>query len=308
MDSPQHERDAITGYMAREAPDESVIHLEKVATERIMGRDRDVWDVHTDKERWWVITEPTNLYSQLQFPSMDYALTFHVGVMLRVEERDRHQAPADERLNQFAEAWRKLEQAAEVMNTADEAEEFQSVGMHCRESLIAFMRTAGETVPLPAGIEPPKAADVKNWAEMLGNVITPGDSKKEHRAYLKALAHKTWDLVNQVTHYAEATGYHAHVAYQATEHTLMNWSIAIMVHGKDGPPRCAICRSYRLHVDYEAGEGFGVMEVLVCDKCGWRTDGTLIEEKEPEPPRAPPQGECTLVTVPLYPPLKRPQR
>jgi hypothetical protein len=27
-----------------------VIHLEKVTSERVMGRDRDVWDVHTDKE------------------------------------------------------------------------------------------------------------------------------------------------------------------------------------------------------------------------------------------------------------------
>src|SRR5258708_29607483 len=27
--------------------------------------------VHTDINRWWVITEPTNLYAQDQFPNMD---------------------------------------------------------------------------------------------------------------------------------------------------------------------------------------------------------------------------------------------
>lgn len=63
--------------------------------------------------------------------------------------------------------------------------------------------------PLLPGVETPKAADVKNWADVLSNVITPGDSNKEHRAYLKALAQKTWDLVSWLTHYADATGYHA---------------------------------------------------------------------------------------------------
>jgi len=77
-----------------------------------------------------------------------------------------------------------------------------------------------------------------------------------------------------------------------------------MVHGKGGPARCAICLSYRLHVDYES-EGLGVMEVLVCDKCGWRADGTYIENEEPEPLRAPPEGECITVDVPLYPPHRR---
>ena len=50
MESPEHERAAIERYMAWQAPDESMVHLEKVTSERVMGRDRDVWDVHTDKE------------------------------------------------------------------------------------------------------------------------------------------------------------------------------------------------------------------------------------------------------------------
>ena len=178
MDSPEHERATIEGYMASQARDEKVIHLEKVTSERVMGRDRDVWDVHTDQGRWWVITGPTNLYSQAQFPSMDVALSFHVGVTLRVEERDRHHAEVDDHVDRFAEAWRKLEQAAEALNTADEAEEFQAVGMHCRESLIAFMHTASEVVTLPPGVARAKAADVKGWADILGNAISPGAATK----------------------------------------------------------------------------------------------------------------------------------
>ncbi len=48
-----------------------------------MGRDHDVWDVHTDKDRWWVVTNPTNLYSQTLMPSLDYTLSFDVGLMAR---------------------------------------------------------------------------------------------------------------------------------------------------------------------------------------------------------------------------------
>jgi len=306
MDSPEHERVAIEAYMASEAPDANVVHLEKVTSERVIGQDHDVWDVHTDKERWWVITGPTNLYAQSQFPSMDVALSFHVGLMARVHERSRRHAPSDDHVARFAEAWRKWEQAGEALNTADEAEEFQAVGMHCRESLVAFMRTASEVVTLPPEVTRAKAADVKGWAEILGNVITPGDSNKDYRSYLKALAAKTWDLVSWLTHYAGATGHIADVAHQATEHALTSWSLAIMVHDADGPPRCPVCGSYRLRVEYEPGEGFGVMEVLVCDKCGWQGDGVLAEkEAKSEPTRATPEGECITVKTPLLPPFKR---
>jgi hypothetical protein len=45
------------------------------------------WDVHTTGDRYWVITNPTNLYSQQLFPSMDYTLSFHVGVTARMVAR-----------------------------------------------------------------------------------------------------------------------------------------------------------------------------------------------------------------------------
>lgn len=303
MESPEHERLAIEAYMAREAPDERVVHLEKVASEPVMGRERDVWDVHTDKGRWWVITGPTNLYAQDKFPSMDVALSFHVGLMARVEERSEHRAPWDEHLARYAEAWRKCGQAGDALRRAHEAEEFQAVGMQCRESMIAFMRAASEQVMLPPEVERPQAGNVKSWAEVLGNVVAPGDSNKEHRSYLKALARETWDLVNWVTHYTDASGYHAHLAHRATEHALTTWSIAIMVHDAGDRPRCPICGSYRLHAEWESEGGLGVLQVLVCDKCGWRADGTYSEPDDgPDLLRAPPEGDCITVDVPLYPP------
>ena len=300
MESPEHERLAIEGYMASQAPDEDLVHLEKLASERVTGQDHHVWDVHTDKGRWWVITGPTNLYSQSQFPSMDVALSFHVGLMARVRQQDTTEDEAP-----FEEAWRKWRQAGEVLNTANEAEDFKSVGMRCRESLIAFMRKAATFVPLPAEVPPPKAADVKGWAEVLGNVVAPGDSNKAHRSYLKASARETWDLVNWLTHCDNAIAADAQAGHRATEHALTNWTLATIYYGLGEQPSCPICRSYQLRVDFESGDGLGAMEVVVCEKCGWRGDGVFTEPEEPRPPRAPPEGECITVDVPLYPPPKR---
>jgi hypothetical protein len=33
-----------------------VRHAERIKAERIFGREYEVWDVHTNESRWWVIT------------------------------------------------------------------------------------------------------------------------------------------------------------------------------------------------------------------------------------------------------------
>lgn len=68
------ERQHIVDYLASESHDETVEHLEKVKSERVLGRRMDAWDVHTSKNRWWVITAPTNRYLQTQFPSLEVAI------------------------------------------------------------------------------------------------------------------------------------------------------------------------------------------------------------------------------------------
>jgi hypothetical protein len=78
------EREHILECMSDEALDE-VVHLaQKVYSEQLHTVTHDIWDVHTDRGRWWVITNPTKLYSQDQFPNMDLALTFHIGLCMRI--------------------------------------------------------------------------------------------------------------------------------------------------------------------------------------------------------------------------------
>jgi len=244
MDSPDNERQAIVDYLAHEAHDEAVQHLEKVVTERVMSRDIDVWDVHTDKHRWWVITHPMNLYLQEQFPSLDVALSFHVGLMARVMERRERTAP-NEQADRFPAAWRKWEQAGEALNEANEVEDFQSVGMRCRESLIAFVQEAAAVVTqLPDG-GPPKAGDFKGWTELIGDAIAAGASAERRRGYLKSTAKSTWELVNWLTHASSAAPFDAYFAHNATGHMLSAWSLSILRYELGAPDRCPRCHSYR---------------------------------------------------------------
>ena len=130
MESPEHQERAIREYMDIECPDEEIAHLEKVASERVYELRHDIWDVHTNKGRWWVITEPTNLYRQADFVSMDQTLTFHLGLTARMHSRQQRPASEDDRAR-FLQTLRQADDAALTLEAADEAEEFQAVGMRC---------------------------------------------------------------------------------------------------------------------------------------------------------------------------------
>ena len=75
------EIEEVREYFEWQAPDLEVTFMQKVYSEAVLNTRHDVWDIHTNKDRWWVITGGTNLYSQEQFPNMDLALTFHIGLI-----------------------------------------------------------------------------------------------------------------------------------------------------------------------------------------------------------------------------------
>jgi hypothetical protein len=53
-------------------------------------------------------------------------------------------------------------------------EEFQAVGMRCRESLVAMVKAAARPEMVAAGQEPPKAADVVHWCELIADHVAAG--------------------------------------------------------------------------------------------------------------------------------------
>jgi hypothetical protein len=145
-----HGEAEITDYVNGQCRgDETVQYVELIKTEHVTGQRYDAWDVHTDKQRWWVLTNMTNLYPQRHFPSLDYTLSFHIGLMHRLLSRqDRRREP-----DPFEEVYRRRDEVADLIVQATQAEEFQAAAMRMPNHTYRFGAAAGRT---GCGCRPPK--------------------------------------------------------------------------------------------------------------------------------------------------------
>lgn len=269
----EHEVREITDYVEWQCnkgdndEEEIVQHAEKLVSERVIGRKYDVWDVHTNLSRWWVITNPTNLYSQTLMPSLDYTLSFHVGLMARVmSKREPEGGDAERELLMITT--RKLVQAGEAFDAADEVEEFQAVGMRCREAMTSFVREILQVHPFEELTERPKTGDFVGWSEKIIGLLAGGGSAETTRGYLKAIASKGWQLVNWLTHAKNATRDDAELALSLTEHVVERLTVLVLKSLSAAPARCGKCQSQRITVTWRPGEGDEGGYVARCDSCG----------------------------------------
>ena len=255
MRTSKRERDEIRVYVESQAHEE-VVHLEKVASELVGPVHHDIWDVHCQGSRWWVVTSPMNLYDQRHFLSRDVVLTFHIGLMLRVEYAQEREVPVNPgAATLLPGSWRRWQQAFETFETGNEAEAFQSVGVRLRECLVSFARETRNKNLVPTGQTQPKAADFKGWAELLANGLAVGEAASNLRSYLKKLAVETWDYVNWLTHAKNAVRMDAEIGLKSVEHLLGTFTAA-RLRAAATVRRCESCGSYQI----VAG---------VCRQCEW---------------------------------------
>jgi hypothetical protein len=309
LSATQKEIEHVTEYMRSQAPDLTVEFVQKAYSENVLHVRHDVWDVHTNIDRWWVITSPTNLYSQEQFPNMDLALTFHVGLCLRIPRSERQklsEIPAEP----FAACLRGLQEAFEALAQAQEVIDYQSIGMRCREVLLAFVNVAQTVIPWTGTGAPPKKADLKAWADHVCSIALSGDSHKYRRHLLKTLLEGAWEFTNWLTHAKASNWLDAETALSVTENAIGLCISAVIRHVRGVPEQCPACGSQRLspqrgyHRDFSEVE----WERPICDKCGWAGEPVPIDEvPEPHESRStPPEGECIVPTAVLRH-LKRPK-
>ena len=257
---------AIRSYVERQARDEKVVHAERVTTEFVLGRKLEAWDVITDKGRWWVVTSPTNLYSQELFPSVDYTISFHVGLIARVmSEHDPGVEPLEQAL--LAAAWRRWEQAAEALDEAEEAEDFQAVGMRCRECLVAMVKAVASREMVPPGGVAPKRGAVVPWCDLIAEDVARGASAEHVRGYLKAISKSGWQLVNWLTHASGATRADAVLAVEVTQHVLATFGTALFRKSHGIPDRCGGCGPYKIGL-WPMAEDDDTELVPMCQACG----------------------------------------
>src|SRR2546430_7330351 len=128
LPATEEEATEVTRYYLSQSPGAAVNFLQKVYSEVLMGHRHDVWDVHANDGRWWAITNPTNLYSQEQFPSMDLAVTFHMGLCLRIP-RTHRQRSSDRDIRPFASVFTKLHELSDALGQAQNISDYQAIGM-----------------------------------------------------------------------------------------------------------------------------------------------------------------------------------
>ncbi len=267
---PEHEERYIRDYVNSQSPkDDRTELVQKIGSQRVMGRVHEIYDVHTKSTRWWVITNPTNLYRQTDFPKGEQALIFHLGLGIYIAERTRAET-ADDEEEYVSPSWRRFRQALDAMNAASESEDFQAVGLKCRDTLISFGKEHKNADWIGSVPEPPKASDFKGWANIFAERLTePG----RLRSYLKSLADKAWDLTVWLQHNSAATPIDADIVLDSTSHLLRIFNHLIRKVEIGEPDRCPSCDSYRLDEDIQNDdERKGFWESTACGACGWRSE------------------------------------
>jgi hypothetical protein len=261
--------DDIAQYVQGQARDETIQHVEKIKTEYVLGDPYEIWDVVTDKTRWWVITNLTNLYSQQYFPSLDYTLSFHIGLMMRIRSRPR--GPDASEPDPFDEVFRRKAQAEDRLERAIEVHDYQSVGMQLRECLISLVAVLRRRTEVEIEGERPKDADFVHWIEIIYGKLCGGGKNKELRSYLTTTAQKTWQLVNWLTHDRDANECAASISTEAVG-VLVGHSIQLFMREKtDNVQTCPLCQSRDIRSHYDPGIEPDGDYFSTCGQCNWST-------------------------------------
>lgn len=251
----------------REARNDPVESVELVKRHRVMGQAHEVFDVRCKRSRWWVITNMTNLYSQEEFKTADYAFSFHLGLMLRLWERDRVTVDDDAR-EVSDRAWRKYEDAVKALSEANDTEDYQAVGVILREAMLALVRDQAAE-PWVSDVEnPPQVGNLKSWLEIFATKMTV---KRRQRAYLRTVWEKSWDIAVHLQHDSSAVAWDAEIAVNAVNHSLESF-MYMKVRGKrDEVGTCPRCDSRRFGPTSD-WDGNQLMSWEECSACGYATN------------------------------------
>lgn len=262
------ERD-IANYVEGQANDETVQHVEGIKKEVVIGDVYEIWDVTTDKNRWWVITNLTNLYSQNHFPSLDYTLSFHIGLMMRLRNRSEGADAAD--TNPFDEVLRRIGQAEKRHDNAIEAEDFQAVGMLLREGLISLIAVLRRRTELSANIERPQDANFNAWSSILMNQLCGGGSNKELRQHLKNTAKEAWQITNWLTHTRSANKTASSIAIHSCQTTIGHFLQLLEKNRTDKTENCPVCKSRDIRSHFDMAIPPDGDYYTSCGVCEWNS-------------------------------------
>lgn len=236
-----------------------------------------VWNVKTNKGAWWVVESditPMNLYTQEAFYfSADEAYSFHLGIVQRLDENYRKnfkhvidEIPLD--IDRIKSIKRRLSVAAQELNNAIEAEDFQSIGLVCRECLLEFGKELIKGNKEPIKGKEIKNGDFKNIANAFVDYYIPGPSNADLRNYSKKVADIAWSYSSQIVHSATKSLPDTKISILLVSTAISLIENLFLKHlGFDSDLFCDECKSR----DYEILESEKEEELLfVCKVCDYK--------------------------------------
>lgn len=245
-----------------------------------LGVDVTVWNVKTDTDgAWWVVegdTVPMNLYPQgAYYFGTDEAYSFHMGIMQRMQASKEQYNPDDYigaatlGAEIAPQLLRKLRSIATLIDSATEIEDFQSIGVQSRETLIEL----GNYIYAPhmaGNQEQPQASNFKKKAELAIQFYLTGSDNADYRSIIKKLTEATWDYANKITHSSGATYYEASTCVSLCISLVGTYENVIQkVHDPVSQQSCPLCKSKKLTIEKVDTDENSIIEAihLMCDEC-----------------------------------------
>lgn len=246
-----------------------------------LGDTVTVWNVKTDNDGdWWVVEGdkmPMNLYPQhAYYFSADEVYSFHVGLMERMQASREQYNPEDyvEAMTLGTEIaavlFRKLKNIALLIDDACEIEDFQAIGVQCREILIELGNSI-YTPDMAGDEEQPQASNFKRKAELFVRFCMAGSDNSDYRSIIKKITEATWDYACKLTHSQSSTYYEASTCVSLIMSLVSTYE---NIRQKQNDPislhQCNNCKSKKLSVaNVETTDDGRIIKLqLQCEECG----------------------------------------
>jgi hypothetical protein len=252
----------------------SILNIKCEETFTDLGEEVNVWNVKTKMEAYWVVegqNAPMNLYTQgAYYFSADEAYSFHMGITQRLSDSYKKEfkhiideIPLD--IEQLKSINRKLNMAAEKLSIDLEPEEFQSIGLICRESLIDLGKELHKRNPEVIKEKKLKQSDFKGIANEFINIYIPGEQNSDLRNYSKKLVDIAWNYSSTIVHSSNKTYPDVKIALLFTSSAVsLLENLFYKYLGFDNELNCSDCGSKNLEF-FEIENGNLIAK---CKSCG----------------------------------------
>ena len=165
--------------------------------------------------------------------------------------------------------FRKLKSIATLIDSAVEIEDFQSIGVQCREILIEVGNSIYFDEMACEG-EQPQASNFKRKAELFVQFYLVGSENSDYRNIIKKLTEATWDYACKITHSINATFYDASTCVTlCTSLVGVYENIQQKVFDPISQYKCKVCKSKKLKIVNDETNENGIVKkwFLQCEEC-----------------------------------------